>query len=175
MSRSGQQRGRTGDWQMPGTLSAAGHVGTGGAEMAAIVVKGNAKPTGLAGIAGLRAKACGMLQRAMAYTAAAVLVCAAGAALLQLGVQMLSFPAPIAVTGITVMAAVLLNSLRRYLRMRAATGKARESAWRPAVSPPGWPRRSAPEYRGYPPRPASPPNRASRPDARWGAPPPRCR
>jgi membrane protein implicated in regulation of membrane protease activity len=91
--------------------------------MAAIVIKGNAKPTGFAGMAGLRAKACGMVQRAMACTAAAVLVCAAGAALLQLVVQMLNFPAPIAVTGITVMAVTLLNSLRRYLRTRA-TGKA---------------------------------------------------
>lgn len=87
--------------------------------MAAIVIKGNAKPTGLADIADLRTKACGMVQRAMAYTAAAVLVCASGAALLQLAMQMLSFPAPIAVTGITVMAAVLLNSLGRYLRTQA--------------------------------------------------------
>jgi hypothetical protein len=92
----------------------------GEAEMAAIVIRGNAKPTGFAG---LRTKACRMVQRAMACTAAAVLVCAAGAALLQLVVQMLSFPAPIAVTGLTVMAATLLNSLRRHLRTRA-TGKA---------------------------------------------------
>jgi hypothetical protein len=33
---------------------------------------------------------------------------------------MLSFSAPIAVTGITVMAMVLLNSLRRHLRIRAS-------------------------------------------------------
>jgi formate hydrogenlyase subunit 4 len=32
--------------------------------------------------------------------------------------QMLSFSAPIAVTGITVVAAALLNSLRRHLRTR---------------------------------------------------------
>ena len=88
--------------------------------MATIVIKGNAKTTGLADSADLRAKARDMVQRAMAYTAAAVLICASGAALLQLAVQMLSFPAPIAVTGITVMAAALLNSLRRYLRTQAA-------------------------------------------------------
>lgn len=87
--------------------------------MAAIVIRGNAKATGPAGTARLRAKACGMVQRATTYTAAAVMVCAAGAALLQLAVQILSFPAPIAVTGITVMAAALLNSLRRHLRTRA--------------------------------------------------------
>jgi hypothetical protein len=83
--------------------------------MTAVVIEGNAKPRGLAGIAGLRATACGMVHRVTAYTAAAVMVCAA---LLQLAIQMLSFPAPVAVTGITVMAAALLNSLRRYLRTR---------------------------------------------------------
>jgi hypothetical protein len=95
--------------------------------MAAIVIKGNAKPTGLARIARLRAKACGMVQRAMAYAAVAVMVCAAGAALLQLAVQMLSFPAPIAVTGITAIAAILLNSLRRYLRSRAGRPPKRDT------------------------------------------------
>lgn len=87
--------------------------------MAAIVIRGNAKATGPAVMARLRAKACGTFQRATAYMAAAVMVCAAGAALLQLAVQMLSFPAPIAVTGISVMAVALLNSLRRYLCSRA--------------------------------------------------------
>ena len=55
----------------------------------------------------------------MACAAATVMVCAVGAALLQLVTQMLSFSAPIAVTGITVMAAALLNALRRHLRARA--------------------------------------------------------
>lgn len=87
--------------------------------MAAIVIRRNAKATEPAGLARLRARACGMVQRAMTYMAAAVMVCAAGAALLQLAVQILSFPAPIAVPGITVMAAASLNSLRRRLRTRA--------------------------------------------------------
>ncbi len=60
-----------------------------------------------------------MAQRATAYVAAAVLACAVGAALLQLAAQILSFSAPIAVTGLTVMAAALLNSLRRHLRTQA--------------------------------------------------------
>jgi hypothetical protein len=60
-----------------------------------------------------------MAQRAMACAAATIMVCAVGMALLQLVAQMLSFPAPIAVTAITLMAADLLNSLRRHLRAHA--------------------------------------------------------
>jgi hypothetical protein len=41
------------------------------------------------------------------------MVCAVGAALLQLAAQILSFSGPIAVTGITVMTAAALNVLRR--------------------------------------------------------------
>ena len=87
--------------------------------MAAIIIRGNAKATWLTGLASLRAKASGVVRRAMACAAAVVMVCAVGAALLQLVTQMLSFSAPIAVTGITVMAAALLNALRRHLRTRA--------------------------------------------------------
>jgi membrane protein implicated in regulation of membrane protease activity len=82
--------------------------------MAAIVIRQNAKAAWLIGIAGLRAKAPEMLRRAMNCAAATVLACAVGAALLQLVAELLSFPAPIAVTAITVMAAALLNSLRRW-------------------------------------------------------------
>lgn len=60
-----------------------------------------------------------MARRATACAAAAVMVCAVGAALLQLAAQILSFPVPVAVTGLTVMAAAFLNSLRRHLRTRA--------------------------------------------------------
>ena len=87
--------------------------------MAAIVIRGNARLTWLTGLASLRAKAWDMARRATAYAAAAVLACAVGAALLQLAAQILSFSAPIAATGLTVMAAALLNSLRRHLRTRA--------------------------------------------------------
>jgi hypothetical protein len=84
--------------------------------MAAIVIRQNAKAAWLTGIAGVRAKAREMVRRAMDCAAAAVLVCAVGAALLQLVAELLSFPAPIAVTAITVIAAALLNSLRRRIR-----------------------------------------------------------
>ena len=57
-----------------------------------------------------------MLQRGLFCAAAAVIVCAIGAALLQLAVMILSFSSPIAITVITVMAVVLLNSLHRRIR-----------------------------------------------------------
>ena len=87
--------------------------------MAAIVIRANAKATWLTGLAAVRAKACDMVHRAMANAAATIMICAVGAALLQLAAQILSFPAPIAVTAMTLMAAVLLNSLRRHLRTQA--------------------------------------------------------
>ena len=87
--------------------------------MAAIVIRENAKATCLTGIVGVRAKACEMVQRGMAYAAATVLICAVGAALLQLVAEILSFPAPIAATAITLIAAALLNSLRRNTRAQA--------------------------------------------------------
>jgi hypothetical protein len=89
--------------------------------MAAIVIRdnANAKATWLTGLAGVRATACGMAQRAMAWAAAAVLICAVAAALVQLVAELLSFPAPIAVAAMTLMAAVLLHSLCRHLRRPA--------------------------------------------------------
>jgi hypothetical protein len=87
--------------------------------MAAIVIRDNAKATWLTGPAGVRAKACDMVQRAMACAAAAILICTVAAALVQLAAELLSFPAPIAVTAMTLMAAALLNSLCRHLRTSA--------------------------------------------------------
>jgi hypothetical protein len=87
--------------------------------MTAIVIRKNAKAPWLAGMAGVRAQARDLGRRAMAYAAAAVMAGAVGMALLQLVAQILSFPAPIAVTAITLMAAALLRSLRRHLRTRA--------------------------------------------------------
>jgi len=87
--------------------------------MAAIVIRENAKATWLTGMADARAKACEMVERGMAYAAATVLICAVGAALLQLVAEILSFPAPIAVIAITLIAAALLNSLRRNMRAKA--------------------------------------------------------
>ena len=87
--------------------------------MAAVVIGENAREARLTGIAGACAKARGMVRRAIGFAVAAVLVGAVGAALLQLGAELLGFPAPVAVTAITVMAAALLNSLRRHVRTRS--------------------------------------------------------
>jgi len=84
--------------------------------MTVIVIRENAKATWLSGMAAVRATARDMAQRAIACAAAAIIIGAVGAALVQLAAQILSFPAPIAVTAITLMAAALLNWLRRYLR-----------------------------------------------------------
>jgi hypothetical protein len=62
-----------------------------------------------------------MVQRGLFYAAAAVIVCAIGAAMLQLAVMILSFSSPIAITVIILVAVVLLNSIRR--RMRAVRGR----------------------------------------------------
>jgi hypothetical protein len=73
----------------------------------------------LTGLAGARAKMCEMGQRVMACAAAAVMIGSVGAALLQLTDELLSFPVPIAAAAITLMAATLLHSLRRHLRIQA--------------------------------------------------------
>jgi membrane protein implicated in regulation of membrane protease activity len=90
--------------------------------MAAIVIRdnANAKATWLTSLAGVRATARDMTQRAMAWAAATILICAVAAALVQLMAELLSFPAPIAVTGMTLMAAALLHSLCRHLRRPAS-------------------------------------------------------
>ena len=87
--------------------------------MAAIVIGENAKAAWFTGIAGVRTKTREMVRRAMDYAAATVLICAVSAALLQLVAELLSFPAPIAATAITVVAAALLNSLRRDIRTQS--------------------------------------------------------
>jgi hypothetical protein len=87
--------------------------------MTAIVINENAKPAWLSGLASMRTRLASMRTRAsdiMAYLAGAIMVCAIGAAAVQLAAEILSFPAPIAVTAMTLMAMVLLNSLRRHLR-----------------------------------------------------------
>jgi hypothetical protein len=60
-----------------------------------------------------------MLSRGLFCAAAAVMVCAIGAALLQLAILIFSFSAPLAITAITLVAVVVLRSLRR--RMRASS------------------------------------------------------
>jgi hypothetical protein len=87
--------------------------------MTAIVIREDANAPWSTGMAGVRVRACDMVQRAMACAAATIMVCAVGVALLQLVAQILSFPAPIAVTAMTLMTAALLNSLCRHLRTPA--------------------------------------------------------
>jgi len=87
--------------------------------MAAIIIRDNAAQTWLTVLVGMRAKAYDMGQRAMAFGAATILIGAVAAALAQLAAELLSFPAPIAVTAMTLMAAALLNSLCRHLRLSA--------------------------------------------------------
>jgi membrane protein implicated in regulation of membrane protease activity len=60
-----------------------------------------------------------MLQRGLFCAAAAVVVCAIGAAALQLAVLILGMSSPVAITVITPVAVVLLNSLRRRIRATA--------------------------------------------------------
>ena len=60
-----------------------------------------------------------MLSRGLFCAAAAVMVCAVGAALLQLAILIFSISAPLAIIAITLVAVVLLRSLRR--RMRASS------------------------------------------------------
>jgi len=57
-----------------------------------------------------------MVQRGLFCAAAAVMICAIGAALLQLAVLILSFSSPVAIIVITLLAVVPLNSVRRRLR-----------------------------------------------------------
>ena len=63
-----------------------------------------------------------MLQRGLFCAAAAVMVCAIGAALLQLAILIFGVSSPLAITTAIVAAVVLLHSLRRRTR---ATGRHR--------------------------------------------------
>ena len=81
--------------------------------MTTIAIRDNAKAAWLTGITGVRAKARAMVRRALDCAAATVLACTVGAALFQLVAELASFPAPI-----TVIAAALLNSLRRHIRTK---------------------------------------------------------
>ena len=87
--------------------------------MAVIVIRGTARAAWLTGLAGVCARARDMARRAMACAAAAVMICAVGAALLQLALEIVSFPAPIAAAGMTVITAALLNQLCRCLCAQA--------------------------------------------------------
>jgi hypothetical protein len=87
--------------------------------MTEIVIRRNTKAARLTGLAGVGGRAGDLGRRATDYAAAAVMAGAVGVALLQLVAEILSFPAPIAVPAITLLAVALLASLRRHLRAQA--------------------------------------------------------
>jgi membrane protein implicated in regulation of membrane protease activity len=60
-----------------------------------------------------------MFQRGLFCAAAAIMVCAIGAAVLQLAVLILGMSSPVAITVMVLVAVVLLNSLRRRMRATA--------------------------------------------------------
>jgi membrane protein implicated in regulation of membrane protease activity len=60
-----------------------------------------------------------MLQRGLFCAAAAIMVCAIGAALLQLAILIFSVSYPLAITAAILVALVLLHSLRRRIRATA--------------------------------------------------------
>jgi len=60
-----------------------------------------------------------MLQRGLFCAAAAVMVCAIGAALLQLAILIFSVSSPLAITAAILVAVVLFHSLRRRIRATA--------------------------------------------------------
>jgi hypothetical protein len=103
--------------------------------MAAIVIRENAKATWVPGMASVRAKACDMVRRAVDHAAAAVMICAAGTAMLQLAVQIASFPAPVAVTAFTLFAVALFRSLRRHRALNARYGRAGRAVRRGGIVP----------------------------------------
>lgn len=125
--------------------------------MAATVIRENAKAAWLPGTAGVRARARVLVRRAADYAAAAVMVCAVGAASLQLAAQMASFPAPIAVTAFTLIAVALFHSLRRHRRAQA---RHRHGAGT-RVAPGGMPRQ---DLTAHLPEPAHRPGQPPGPD-----------
>lgn len=100
--------------------------------MAAIVIRENARTIWLPGLAGVGARASGLVQRAVDHAAAGVMICAVGAALFQLAVQLASFPPPVAVTAFTLIAVALCQSLRQHRNARAGRRPERGSP-----APPG--------------------------------------
>ena len=98
--------------------------------MAAIMIGAHARATWRASVAAARAKAYQRAQRGVECAAAAILICAAGAALAELAAEMLSICVPAGAAALTVLAAAVLRSLRRArtVRTRAGTGRATRGA-----------------------------------------------
>jgi hypothetical protein len=90
--------------------------------MAAIMIRTHARATWLARLIKVRAKAYQQARRAMVCVAAAILICAVGAALAELAAQLLSICVPAGVSAVTVLAAAVLRSLRRARTARTGAG-----------------------------------------------------
>jgi hypothetical protein len=98
--------------------------------MAAIMIGAHARATWRASLAAVRAKAYQRAQRGVECAAAAILICAAGAALAELAAEILSICVPAGAAALAVLAAAVLRSLRRArtVRARAGTGRATRGA-----------------------------------------------
>jgi hypothetical protein len=93
--------------------------------MAAIMIGAHARATWRASLAAVRAKAYQRAQRGVECAAAAILICAAGAALAELAAEILSICVPAGAAALTVLAAAVLRSLRRARTVRTRTGTGR--------------------------------------------------
>ena len=71
-----------------------------------------------------------MLQRTLASAAAAIVICALGAAMIQLTIMIFGLPRPVAITVLSLAALAGLNALRRNRRTPAAAVRGRRGRGR---------------------------------------------
>ena len=71
-----------------------------------------------------------MLQRTLASAAAAIMICAIGAAMIQLTIMIFGLPLPVAITLLSLAALAGLNALRRNRRTPAAAVRGRRARGR---------------------------------------------
>jgi hypothetical protein len=71
-----------------------------------------------------------MLQRTLTSVAAAVMICAIGAAVIQLAIMVFGFPRPVAIAVLALAALAGLNVLRRNRRAPAAAVRGRRGRGR---------------------------------------------
>ena len=71
-----------------------------------------------------------MLQRTLTSAAAAIMICAIGAVVLQLTIMIFGFPLPVAITVLSLAALTGLNALRRSRRTPAAAVRGRRAQGR---------------------------------------------
>ena len=71
-----------------------------------------------------------MLQRTLASAAAAIMICAIGAAMIQLTIMIFGLPLPVAITLLSLAALAGLKALRRNRRTSAAAVRGRRARGR---------------------------------------------